>query len=135
MVLDEVDLREAVPRKAERIGQRPANVADLSLVAQTIQDQTRRRMLREREADLPPEIGLRVPADDHARHLVTLNAGDGQAALDGERREAGPVLDPAKALFLERSHQLSVPQQDSRHITVVGVDAEEVHRLYFAHAS
>ena len=50
-----------------------------------------------------------------------------QAILDRLRGKSGAVLDAIEALFFDGGDQLSIFDERGRRITVIGVDAENVH--------
>ena len=56
-------------------------------------------------------------------------AGNLETGADRFGRETCTVFDAGKALFFERDHELAVREQNSRHITVVDIDPQDVHAL------
>jgi len=72
---------------------------------------------------------LRIAADGYVRDVLSGDAGNLEAAPNGQRGEASPVLDAAKALLLERGEELPILQQNSGDIAVIGIDAEYIHSV------
>src|SRR5215204_5491643 len=78
---------------------------------------------------LPPQLRARV-----ARHRKEVDVGGSEAAdleagVHGVLRHAGVVLDTPIALLFDGRNELAVADERSGDVTVVGVDAEDVHRL------
>ena len=54
-------------------------------------------------------------------------AAHGEALRDRVRGEPRGMLDTREALLLDGGHELAVPQQGGRDVTVIGVDPENDH--------
>ena len=52
-----------------------------------------------------------------------------QAVTNRFGRKAGPMLDPIKALFFNSGNQLTLTEQRSRCIAVIGIDAKNRDHL------
>ena len=87
--------------------------------------------LGEDELHLLAEVGRRVAADGHVVEVGRVDAASVEAAADGVRGKSGHVLDAAEALFFEGRDEVAVIQKNGRNVTMVGVDAEDVHVHYY----
>ena len=126
VVLHVVHWRERL-RNAERVRQRPLDLADGPLVLEPVEDERDRRPLLEREERLLREVRLGVAADGDVGHLRAVDPGHVEAPLDRLRREASVVLDAREPLLFEGGHNRAVAEEDGGDVAVVGVDAEDVH--------
>src|SRR6188472_2679368 len=103
-------------------------VADLTRVANTIEDETEVRSVLDREQSLSQQVGLRISADGDVSDVAAADPGHFQDALNGECRESSPMLDPAKALLFDSRNELSIAQEGGRHIAVVRIDSQHIRR-------
>ncbi len=82
--------------------------------------------VRQREPGLLPQVGARLPRH---RHGVDAGAVAGVELAGGpaqrRRREAGPMLDAAEALFLDAGDEAAVGHRGGRGVGVVGGEAED----------
>jgi hypothetical protein len=113
----------------QRPGQNLLQVTHLTHVGQAVLDRGERWASLQGEQHLPVQVRRGVAADRDVIDLRDVEPGVVQAEPYRLRREAGPVLDPADALFLDRGDEFAVRHQTGCRITVVGIDAENVHGL------
>jgi hypothetical protein len=128
VVLDEMhpsgDARRIEP---ERHAHGNGDVLDPAVVPATVQDEPRARPVAEREERLAEQIRPRIAGDRKVVDLLRREAGHFEADADRVAREAGPVFYAAEAFFFDGGDERAVAKQRSRDVTVVGVDAENVH--------
>ena len=74
------------------------------------------------------QVRRRIARDAHVLNLFDVDARRAQTILNRPRGKAGAVLDAIEALFLDGRDQPTVFDQRRRRITVIGIDAEDVHR-------
>src|SRR4029453_8352246 len=103
-------------------------VANLSGVSYPIQYEAQIRAMGDGEQPLAQEVRLRVSAHGDVLDISTANPGDLEYALDGHGREPGPMLHPAKALFLDCRDESAISEQRRRHVPVIRIDAQHVRR-------
>jgi hypothetical protein len=74
--------------------------------------------------ELSKKIGAVVAIDGGHSYVTEINLCFPQTIIDCLGREAGPVLDSAKALLLGCGHQLAVTHNAGGGVCVVSIDAE-----------
>jgi hypothetical protein len=79
------------------------------------------------EKSLPPQVRFRISGDRNAIDISSSDIAQLETPFDGLFRKTGPMLDPPKALLFDGTHKLAVSNQDSRNISMVGVDTEDDH--------
>jgi hypothetical protein len=84
------------------------------------------------EPGLGTQRRARAAVDRDRVEIARIRARDRQARRSGAVRQAGTVLDPAQALFLDRGDHLAIRQQRRRGVGVVGVQPQDqYHRMRF----
>src|ERR1051326_5062950 len=86
------------PVQLEALHDLRAQIGDLGPVDQPPPDRADGRPLGQNELRPLPQRRAGIAIDSDVIDAVDLYAGLAEAVLDGQRREAGPVLDAAKAL-------------------------------------
>ena len=72
-------------------------------------------------------VHARFPIDRDMVDVPKRDSAFAQTVIDRVRRQAGPMLDPAKTFLLGGSDQLAVLDQTRRGIAVIRVKAEDGH--------
>src|SRR6187399_2700213 len=130
MMLDPMHGR--LPRaglEAKRVRDRLGNRADFAVVGGAVADHAAAWPIPQRKQRLAPEMRLRVARDPDVVDLVGSDAGHFQAGSNRLRRKTRDVLDPAEPLFFDGGDELTVADQDRGDVSVVRVDAENIHEM------
>jgi len=80
----------------------------LALVANAIEYEAKIGALSQHEAELLPQIRLRILVDGHVLDAREADAARVETVADSFAREARPMLDAAKALLLDCRDDLAV---------------------------
>src|SRR5262249_47069329 len=124
MVLDVVNRAlEAFPE--ERLLQQFLDAFAFAAISQPVEDEAEIGPPGGDIADLAKEIRAAVLIDGDMIDVLQADAGRLEAISDSLRRKAGPVLDPAKALFLGSSDQHAVAHDRSGGIAMKGIETED----------
>ena len=125
VVLDVVQLRAQIGRRdADRVRDRVADIPELLPRPRSAERQVRQPQRPQR---LAGEVRGPFARDRDVVDLAGVHAVRLEAPPDSMAREPGGVLDPGEALLLHRRQQLAVPEERSRCVAVIGVDAEDYH--------
>ena len=68
-----------------------------------------------------------IATDGYGIHVAPGNPADLKTLTNRQLRKTGVVLDAAVALLFDRRHQLTVADERCGDVSVIGVDAEDVH--------
>src|SRR5262249_19632775 len=124
MVLDVVNRAlEAFPE--ERLLQQFLDAFAFAAISQSVEDEAEIGPPDGDIPDLAKEIRAAVLIDGDMIDVLQADAGRLQAITDSLRRKAGPVLDPAKALFLGSGDQHAVAHDRSGGIAMKGIETED----------
>ena len=72
----------------------------------------------------------RLARDANVIQISNRDSRRTQAILNRLRGKSGAVLDAIEALFFDGGYELAIFDEGGRRITVISIDAEDVHRKY-----
>ncbi len=100
----------------KRPGEMRLDAGTLAPVAQAFEHQAQVRAPRQREGELPAEVGRRVLVDGDVLDVGERHARLVETIADGHLRKAGPVLDAAEALLLGGGDDRAIANEAGRRI-------------------
>src|SRR2546423_14993588 len=127
-----LDITSSLARRAaiesERIGDPRRQTSNAGEISRARANRASRPMAQE-EPCFTQQVRTRITRDGEEIDVSGRDAAELEADADCLLGKSGVVLDAPEPLLFDCGDELPVADEDRRHITVVGIDADDIHSV------